>query len=518
MMEFPERFFTYQQGAPMLFTGISFWIFLGIILFVFSFIYRKTGKRNAFLFLAGLFFYYKAGGMFVLLLLFAVTVNYFLALLSGRTPEKRERKAILLLTILFNLGMLVWFKYTGFFISMLNQTTGLHFHVFNFISLGWNRATGSHLSLTEILVPAGISFYTFQVMSYAIEVYRKKIGPVRNFTDFGFYITFFPNLISGPIVKPQDFIPQVRKPFELTREEYGLAVFLILSGLVKKIVFADYISVNFVGRVFDNPGLFTGFESLLALYGYTLQIYFDFSGYTDLAIGIALLLGFRLPPNFDDPYKARNISEFWKRWHMSLTTWFRDYLFLPLAYYFSGKMGKPRYFRVKTELLIYTAGILLTFILCGLWHGAAWNFILWGGIHGIALAIHKIFHPKTRSDKSVHPLRLFASRFFTFHFIVFTWIIFRISGEEEFNILVRKLFLHFHTDLAGQVMMAYWKEILLILAGFLLVWCPGKIKERLTRSFVATPVYVKAIILIFSIIVIYQFRVAGIQPFIYFQF
>ena len=189
----------------------------------------------------------------------------------------------------------------------------------------------------------------------------------------------------------------------MTRDEFGLAVFLIMSGLVKKIVFADYLSVNFVSRVFDNPGLFTGFESLLAAYGYTLQIYFDFSGYTDLAIGIALILGYRLPPNFDSPYKARNISDFWRRWHMSLTTWFRDYLFLPFAYYLSGKMVKPRYFKIRTELFVYVAVILLTFFICGLWHGAAVNFIIWGLLHGMALAIHKIFYPKARKNKNVHP-------------------------------------------------------------------------------------------------------------------
>jgi D-alanyl-lipoteichoic acid acyltransferase DltB (MBOAT superfamily) len=273
-----------------------------------------------------------------------------------------------------------------------------------------------------------------------------------------------------------------------------------------------------VGRVFENPNLFTGFESLLALYGYALQIYFDFSGYTDLAIGIALLLGFRLPPNFDAPYKARNISDFWRRWHMSLTTWFRDYLFLPFAYFISDKMGKQKYFSIKTEMLIYMTGIFITFILCGLWHGAAMNFILWGALQGAALAVHKLLYPKSRSTGNISGFRLFTSRFFTFHFIVFSWIIFRISSYESFSILFRKLVFQFHPELIFQVLSAYRNVFMLILAGFLLIWAPSKIKERLQRSFVTAPEFVKLIVIACLVIIIYQFRVAGIQSFIYFQF
>ncbi len=517
-MEFLKNLFGHDSNSILLFTGINFWIFFGIILFGFSFIYSKVRWRNVFLFLFSLFFYYKCGGGFVILLLLAVAANFYLGIWIGRIPEKWQRKKVLLLSIFLNLAMLVWFKYTAFFITLFNQVTGSHLKVFNFIAWGFTQLSGKHLNITELLVPLGISFFTFQLISYSIELYRKKIEPIRDFSDFGFYITFFPQLISGPIVKPQNFIPQIKKPYELSKDEYGLAIFLIISGLVKKIVFADYLSVNFVGRVFDNPNHFTGFESLLAAYGYTLQIYFDFSGYTDLAIGIALLLGFRLPPNFDSPYKARNISDFWKRWHMSLTTWFRDYLFLPFAYYLSGKMTRPRYFTIKTELLIYMTCILITFFLCGLWHGAAINFIIWGGLHGVALAIHKIFYPRVRANKKIPQLRLFFSRFFTFHFIVFTWIIFRITSAEGFSILIKKIIFQFHPELAGQIITAYWKNLILLFVGFMLIWAPSKIKEAVKRSFVTMPEYGKAIILVCVIFFIYQFKVSGIQPFIYFQF
>jgi D-alanyl-lipoteichoic acid acyltransferase DltB (MBOAT superfamily) len=517
-MEFLESFFRFDANSLLLFTGINFWIFFGIILFGYSLLHSKVRWRNIFLLLSSLFFYYKCGGWFVILLSLAVAANYFLGIWMGHIQENRKRKTLLQLSIFLNLGMLVWFKYTAFFITLFNQVSGSHLKLFNFITWGFNQVSGTHFDVSDIFVPLGISFFTFQLISYSIEIYRKKIEPIRDFSDFGFYITFFPQLISGPIVKPQKFIPQIRQPYVLSKDEYGLAIFLILSGLVKKIVFADYLAVNFVGRVFDNPNLFTGFESLLAVYGYALQIYFDFSGYTDLAIGIALLLGFRLPPNFDSPYKARNISDFWRRWHMSLTTWFRDYLFLPLAYYLSGKMVKSRYFRVKTELLIYIACILVTFLLCGLWHGAALNFILWGGLHGVALAVHKLFYPKIRTYKQIPPFRLFISRFFTFHFIVFSWIIFRIPNAAEFSILFRKIFFQFHAELAGQIISAYWTDLILLLSGYLLIWAPVKIKEDITRFFLAIPEYGKAIIVVCVIFFIYQFKVSGVQPFIYFQF
>lgn len=517
-MEILQRIFTYDSNSMFLFTGIWFWFFFGVVLLGLSLLYSRIRWRNFFFFLSSLFFYYKCGGWFVIFLLTAVILNFYIGILLGRSTAARHRKGILMVSLFLNLGMLIWFKYTAFFLNLINGLTGSHLKVFNFINWGINSLSGMHLDVSGILVPLGISFFTFQLISYSIEVYRKKIEPVRNFSDFGFYITFFPQLISGPIVKPQNFIPQIKQPYTLSREEYGLAIFLILSGLVKKIVFADYLSANFVGRVFDTPSLFTGFESLAAVYGYTLQIYFDFSGYTNLAIGTSLLLGFRLPPNFDSPYKARNINDFWKRWHMSLTTWLRDYLFLPFAYFLSDKMGKSRYFRIRTELLVYSAGILLTFLLCGLWHGAAINFIIWGGIHGIALVIHKLLHPRTKLQKKMPTFRMFLSRFLTFHFIVFTWIIFRVSSREEFNILARKIFFQFHSELAGRIFIAYWKDFILLLSGFMLIWAPSKIKTDARRYFTALPEYGKGIVVICVIVFIYQFKISGIQPFIYFQF
>ena len=208
-MEYLSNIFGYNSSSLLLFTGVNFWIFFGIIFFIFTLIYSKIGWRNVFLFIASLFFYYKCGGEFVLLLFILVVINYFLGIRMGRIQEKSQRKPLLLLTIFLNLGILVWFKYTGFFISLFNQVTGSHVKVFNFINFGINNLSGAHLDITDIVVPLGISFFTFQLISYSIEVYRKRIEPIHIFSDFGFYITFFPQLISGPIVKPQNFIPQI---------------------------------------------------------------------------------------------------------------------------------------------------------------------------------------------------------------------------------------------------------------------------------------------------------------------
>jgi alginate O-acetyltransferase complex protein AlgI len=517
IMEFINRLLSPDASSPLLFTQANFWIFFGVVVFIFSLVYSKVNLRNTFLFLASLFFYYRSGGVFSLLLLSIIVFNFFLAKASALITDRKPRIGILLLSLFINLGLLIYFKYTSFFISALNSVFGSNLSAFSFFIHG-RIMLGSSFSFTDFIVPIGISFYTFQLISYSIEVYRRKVEPIRNFMDFGLYISFFPNLVSGPLVKPQEFIPQIYQPYRLTREDFGSAIFLIMTGLVKKIVIADYLSVNFIGRVFENPHLFSGFENMMAIYGYTLQIYFDFSGYTDIAIGLALLLGFRLPPNFNAPYRARNINEFWKRWHMSLTTWFRDYLFLPLAYRLSGKMEKKYYLKVKTEKWIYLTGILVTFLLCGLWHGAAVNFVIWGGIHGIALVIHKFLYPKTRLGSHQRSLRSFLSGLFTFHFIVFTWIIFRIPDLDSFTIMIGKIFRNFHTELIPQVLLSYWKIMVIMLTGYTMVWFPENLKIRIRNSFIRCPDPLKALMVLIIIIFVYQFKVAGIQPFIYFQF
>ena len=242
-----------------------------------------------------------------------------------------SRRFFVLLSMISNLGLLGYFKYTGFIINTINEFFGTHFRVYDLLSAFSNSILGTSFDISYIILPVGISFFTFQSLSYTIDVYRRKMEPVRNIIDFGFYVSFFPHLVAGPIVRASVFIPQIYQEFSLPGSEFSHALFMISKGLIKKIIISNFIAINLVDRVFDAPSIYSGFENLMAIYGYGLQIYCDFSGYTDIAIGVALILGFRLPINFNSPYKAQNITDFWKRWHISLSQWLKDYLYISLG-------------------------------------------------------------------------------------------------------------------------------------------------------------------------------------------
>jgi len=342
-------------------------------------------------------------------------------------------------------------------------------------------------------------------MSYTIDVYRRKLKPVKNIVDFGFYVTFFPQLVAGPIVRASEFIPQLFQKFQLTKAEFSYALFLILNGLTKKMLISDYLSVNFVDRIFDNPSAFSGVENLLAVYGYAIQIYCDFSGYTDIAIGVALILGFRLPVNFNSPYKATNITDFWRRWHISLSSWLRDYLYISL--------GGNRKGRFRQNL-----NLMLTMLLGGLWHGASIRFIIWGGIHGFSLMLHKLF---MRLKWNIHtqnwPGR-FVSIFITFNLVCLTWIFFRASDMHNVGLMFKQIFSSFHIGVLLDFIKAYPTVISLLLMAYIIHWLPSSIKEWYRGKFINTPMWLKMIIVIIVVIVLHQAKSSNIQPFIYFQF
>ena len=262
------------------------------------------------------------------------------------------------------------------------------FDVFAYIGNGFSES--GRFMVDKIILPVGISFYLFQVMSYTIDVYRGHVKPVKNILDFAFYVSFFPQLVAGPIVRANEFIPQLYKPFRLSRRVFGLAVFWVLNGLIKKIVLSDYLAVNLIDRVFENPLLFSGFENLFALFAYSLQVYADFSGYTDIAIGIAMLMGFYLPQNFDSPYKSKNPQEFWRRWHMSLSRWLKSYLYIPL-----GGNRKILGKEVKDKTTAGNFNSFITMLLGGLWHGASWNFVIWGALNGAGMIVYKVWAKMT---------------------------------------------------------------------------------------------------------------------------
>ncbi len=269
--------------------------------------------RTWYLMLVSLYFYYKTSGSFVLLLLITSLVNFGLGAAINNAKSKGAKRSFLILSLVWNLGSLGYYKYTNFLLTTINQVFG-----------------GS-LPLYDIVLPVGISFFTFQTWSYTLDVYFGKLKPIRSFVDFTFFVSFFPQLVAGPIVRASYFIPQIHKRVLLDKDTIARALVLIFAGLLKKGVIADYLSINFVDRVFENPALFSGVENLLGVYAYALQIYCDFSGYSDIAIGLAALLGFELPLNFITPYRASSVTEFWRRWHISLSTWLRDYLYIPLG-------------------------------------------------------------------------------------------------------------------------------------------------------------------------------------------
>jgi len=445
-LDFLQKLFSFDKAHPLLFTQFYFWAFFGIVFAVFSLIKNKTLLRNAFLFFVSLFFYYKTSGLFTLILIFITLYNFFGAKWLHSRTKDTSRNIVLAISVIVNLSILFYFKYAYFITDVVNNLFGSHFEVFDVFSWMGNQITGDNrFSVDTILLPVGISFYTFQAISYIMDVYRKRIEPVSNILDFGFYVSFFPQLVAGPIVRANEFIPQLHKKYFLSRRQFGIAVFWIMNGLVKKIVLSDYIAVNFIDRVFENPVLYTGFENLCALFGYSLQVYADFSGYTDIAIGVAMLMGFYLPKNFNSPYKAKHPGEFWKRWHMSLSRWLQDYLYIPLggnrnatfgsfciiimiaaiAVFLSGSwwvglgvlvlaviialvaIFKPE----KRKKITTNINSMDTMLLGGLWHGASWNFMIWGGLNGIGMIFYKFWKDWSNTTRTLFILAVtFALR------------------------------------------------------------------------------------------------------------
>lgn len=494
---------TYSPTEPMLFNSGLFVVLFLIFLPLYYFL-RNTGTaRIIYVVLFSLFFYYKSSGLYFLLLILTATVDFLIGGQIHRAVKKRNQRLWMILSIVFNLGMLCYFKYTNFLIDLFGPL--MH-------QLGaFTGMTSSSYELTalDIFLPVGISFFTFQSMSYIIDIYRGKITPLNRWIDYLFYVSFFPQLVAGPIVRAKEFIPQIhRRPF-VTKSEFGEGLFLIICGLVKKVIISDYISLNFVDRVFDSPLLYSGFENLMAIYGYAIQIYCDFSGYSDIAIGIALWLGFRFNINFDFPYQSATITEFWRRWHISLSSWLKDYLYISLG---GNRKGKIRtYFN-----------LIITMLLGGLWHGAALRFVLWGLMHGVALAIHKLIMGLFPRQKTVGGEMKAVWRFFgvlfTFHFVAFAWIFFRMPTMEGVGQMLEMIWYEFHPEVILPFFSSYRMVSILILFGFLTHMTPTRLKLKLQEKISATPLPLQALILAVVMIFVVQFKSTGVQPFIYFQF
>lgn len=480
---------TYDPQAPMIFSsGIFLWLFAAFMI-VYTLLQRKYTARILFVTLFSYYFYYKSSGTYFFLLALVTVCDFLLAQWMDRTEGRWKRKGLVTLSLGVNLGLLAYFKYTNFLGGVIASLMGGEF------------------TALDIFLPVGISFFTFQSLSYTIDVYRKDIKPLTNILDYAFYVSFFPQLVAGPIVRARDFIPQIRKPLFVSQEMFGRGIFLILSGLFKKAIISDYISVNFVERIFDNPTLYSGLENLMGVYGYALQIYCDFSGYSDMAIGIALLLGFHFNINFDSPYKSASITEFWRRWHISLSSWLRDYLYISLG---GNRKGKIRQY----------ANLIITMFLGGLWHGASWNFVFWGMLHGVALAVHKFWMGVTGRKKGERSrgIRRFFGIVITFHFVCFCWIFFRNADFSASLDMLRQIFTTFRPGLFPQLIVGYWEVFALMALGFFLHFVPDSWEHACSKAVVRLPLIGKALLLVAIVYLVIQMKSSEIQPFIYFQF
>ena len=612
LIPYLTRTFAFDPNSPLLFTQFYFWGFFAVVFAIFSLVHRKLLLRNAFLFATSLFFYYKTSGSYVCILIFCVLANFFIGKWIEKAQVQWKKKFLMIIVVIIDLLVLCYYKYSYFFLDALRDFTGIDLHVYNFFAAASNKLFNTHSLVDTIILPVGISFFTFQAMSYCIDIYRGKIKPVTNLLNFGFYLSFFPQLVAGPIVRADKFVPQLYKPYFLPRRTFGIAVFWILNGLGKKIILSDYLATNFVDRVFDQPLLYTGLENLIALFAYSLQVYADFSGYTDIAIGVALLMGFRLPQNFNSPYKALSPTEFWRRWHISLSSWWRDYLYIPLggnrnatlgtffwmgflslvAIMLSGSVWVAialialflyisiyAYFKPDSRKFITTnMNAMATQIVGGWWHGASWNFIIWGGLNGFGQVFNKIWCKRSITFRasaalflfavsaivyknfhlpicaitavwfgvlftgifSVMIFRLFSQKTFhwlyvawnvtlTFVFITFTRLFFRAgsnldpaeANEVAWNTaknMVNQMGSAWRWDTLGTIAWEHINIILVFIAGMLIHWVPKKWKSRYRIMFASQPLPLMVLSTAFIIFVIYQFMSADSCPFIYFQF
>jgi len=553
-----------------------FWVFFALVLALDSLFRPGRLTRSLYLFFVSLFFYYKTSGLFFFLLLCTIHMDYLIGRVVYHSRSRSLRILLVTLSVCVNLGILAYFKYAYFFTESFGQLLNTPYRVVNHLAVLGNTLTSADFfDVDRIILPVGISFYTFQTISYSVDIYRGRLSPARNLADFGFFVSFFPQLVAGPIMRASEFLPQIYAPRSLTRQDFGVALFWILNGLTKKVFVGDYLAVNFVDRVFANPTMYTGFENLLAVLGYSLQVYCDFSGYTDIAYGIALLMGFELNKNFNSPYKAVNVADFWRRWHMSLSTFLRDYLYIPLGgnryagtaslilllviSLFTALLAVPYlrlwvqgfenptpgdyfilsavviltvfaplamlafifgYFWPRIRRFIHTEiNLMITMLVGGLWHGASWMFVIWGGLNGLGLMVFKLVSGFRKTDwAALTPWRRVTGIIITFLFISFTRIFFRSPDLPTARDVINQILLHFGgAFIPGRLWVNRWAVALFVL-GMLMHWLPSTWKQSVRQALGRSPFVVQAAVSLLVVVLIYQATGAELTPFIYFQF
>lgn len=481
---------TYTPGEPMLFSSGVFWALFIVFIPIYAFLRNRLWQMVSFVVAFSFFFYYKSSGFFVLLLVATSLVDWILSRVMIRLKSRNWRRACVGVSLATSLGILCYFKYANFF--MWN----------------WQQMVGGNFEPMDIILPVGISFYTFQSISYIVDVYKGRVSPTSTWLEYAFFLSFFPALVAGPIVRADYFLPQIRQSRCATRPMIYFGLWLIILGVIKKAIIADYIAQynDLIFSVDASTGLpgYSGFECLMGIIGYTMQIYCDFSGYSDMAIGIALIMGFRLAKNFNFPYKSRNLTDFWRRWHISLSTWLRDYIYIPLG---GNRKGKRRTY----------INSMATMLIGGLWHGASWKFVFWGGMHGLGLAVHKACKPflgKIKDTWSVKAL----SWFVTMTIVALLWVFFRADSFGDSWAIIKHTFTDFSVDYI--VPFASVRYVWLILMGIIIVAhaMPTKVWDKAARMFVRSPWIVKLLIFIVVVQCVIEFRGEDVAPFIYFNF
>lgn len=475
----------------MLFTNGVYFVFLIAAFFVYWMIARRAGWRIMFLALASCFIYWQGAGRALLLLVAVSAIDYSITRLMARSETKRSRKLLLTTSLVIDIGALCVFKYANFFIESVASAAS---------SFGVSISPAP----VNIIAPIGISFFIFQSVAYVIDVYRKDVEPAGSYADYLAFVSFFPTIVAGPILRARQLLPQLRKPVTLDPGMGGQALFLIAIGLIKKFAIADYLSANLVDRVFDFPERFSSPEVLAAIYGYALEIYADFSGYSDIAIGSAMLFGFRLPANFDAPYAAVDLPDFWRRWHISLSTWLRDYVFFA----FVGKRAR------KTSVLY--CGLIVTMVVGGLWHGPTWTFVLWGLLHGTGLVVVRAFANWRKRFGFVKRNNAWSRAigiFITFQFVCLAWVFFRAETLERAFALLRQL-----TALQMDTANLAAPVVLIIALGFAAHFLPDRSWQSLQKGFIRLPALAQACLLFALAIGLYFVASSDVVPFIYSRF
>lgn len=475
----------FDEKAPMLFSSGLFWLLFIFFLPIYILLKKSKAKMVLYVVAFSLYFYYKSSGLFFLMLLGTSLIDWLISKQIYRCKSKGAKLFLMWISITISLSILGYFKYANFFLW------------------NWNAMVEGNFQPLDIILPVGISFYTFQSISYVVDVYKGRLEPTRKWIDYLFFLSFFPALVAGPIVRADYFLPQLEKNESATRENIYGGLWLIMIGIVKKALIADYIA-QYNDLIFNDPELYTGVQTLMGVLGYTMQIFCDFSGYSDMAIGLALIMGFKLGINFNYPYKSRNLQDFWRRWHISLSSWLRDYVYIPL--------GGNR----KGVVTTYVNNFL-TMLIGGLWHGAAWKFVFWGAMHGIGLAVHKACQPILKKIPD-NWFTIFISWAITFIYVSLLWVFFRAADFEQSILIIRNIFIDFHWAQIPEFFTARMTWCIMMLILIIFHFIPEKWATKGEQIFLRSSWIVKLLCFLVVVQLVIEYMSAEVSPFIYFQF